>query len=170
MERLVAGCEAYVAFGLRRPARYGVLFSEPCRRLGRLAGILQAGLSAGMVLACARARGREPSPFWSTPWPPCARRVGQLARAVGGQHGNLGRVPRDRQPKVGGSRFSVAKPEGFVRRFVLRLARIRPPAPTSFDARQCCGFAYGTGFGDHGGADELAHCRRPQQVCATPLR
>jgi AcrR family transcriptional regulator len=26
--RLVAGCEAYVAFGLERPARYGVLFSE----------------------------------------------------------------------------------------------------------------------------------------------
>lgn len=30
--RLVAGCEAYVAFGLEHPARYGVLFSE--RRLG----------------------------------------------------------------------------------------------------------------------------------------
>jgi AcrR family transcriptional regulator len=28
VERLVAGCEAYVAFGLRRPARYRVLFSE----------------------------------------------------------------------------------------------------------------------------------------------
>jgi AcrR family transcriptional regulator len=26
--RLVAGCEAYVAFGLAQPARYGVLFSE----------------------------------------------------------------------------------------------------------------------------------------------
>lgn len=26
--RLVAGCEAYVAFGLEHPARYGVLFSE----------------------------------------------------------------------------------------------------------------------------------------------
>jgi AcrR family transcriptional regulator len=32
VERLVAGCEAYVAFGLRRPARYRVLFTEP--RLG----------------------------------------------------------------------------------------------------------------------------------------
>ncbi|MGO9150575.1 MAG: TetR/AcrR family transcriptional regulator [Acidimicrobiales bacterium] len=32
VERLVAGCEAYVAFGLRWPARYRVLFSEP--RLG----------------------------------------------------------------------------------------------------------------------------------------
>ncbi|MGD0375429.1 MAG: TetR/AcrR family transcriptional regulator [Streptosporangiaceae bacterium] len=30
--RLVAGCEAYVAFGLGHPARYGVLFSE--QRLG----------------------------------------------------------------------------------------------------------------------------------------
>ena len=30
--RLVAGCEAYVAFGLAHPARYGVLFSE--QRLG----------------------------------------------------------------------------------------------------------------------------------------
>jgi AcrR family transcriptional regulator len=28
VERLVAGCEAYVAFGLERPARYQVLFSE----------------------------------------------------------------------------------------------------------------------------------------------
>jgi len=28
VERLVAGCEAYVAFGLQRPARYRVLFSE----------------------------------------------------------------------------------------------------------------------------------------------
>jgi AcrR family transcriptional regulator len=28
VERLVAGCEAYVAFGLQRPARYKVLFSE----------------------------------------------------------------------------------------------------------------------------------------------
>jgi AcrR family transcriptional regulator len=28
VERLVAGCEGYVAFGLRRPARYRVLFSE----------------------------------------------------------------------------------------------------------------------------------------------
>src|SRR5260370_5770986 len=27
--RLVAGCEAYVAFGLEHPARYGVLFSTP---------------------------------------------------------------------------------------------------------------------------------------------
>ncbi len=34
--RLVAGCQAYVAFGLQHPARYGVLFSE--RRI--------AGLSA----------------------------------------------------------------------------------------------------------------------------
>ncbi len=32
VERLVAECEAYVAFGLRRPARYRVLFSD--RRLG----------------------------------------------------------------------------------------------------------------------------------------
>ncbi len=32
VSRLVAGCEAYVAFGLEHPARYGVLFSE--RRLG----------------------------------------------------------------------------------------------------------------------------------------
>jgi AcrR family transcriptional regulator len=32
VERLTAGCEAYVAFGLSRPARYGVLFSE--QRLG----------------------------------------------------------------------------------------------------------------------------------------
>jgi AcrR family transcriptional regulator len=28
-DRLVAGCEAYVAFGLKHPARYGVLFSGP---------------------------------------------------------------------------------------------------------------------------------------------
>ena len=28
VERLVSGCEAYVAFGLNRPARYKVLFSE----------------------------------------------------------------------------------------------------------------------------------------------
>ena len=28
VSRLVAGCEAYVAFGLAHPARYGVLFSE----------------------------------------------------------------------------------------------------------------------------------------------
>jgi AcrR family transcriptional regulator len=28
-ERLVAGCEAYVAFGLAHPARYGVLFAQP---------------------------------------------------------------------------------------------------------------------------------------------
>jgi AcrR family transcriptional regulator len=28
VERLVAGCVAYVAFGLEHPARYGVLFSE----------------------------------------------------------------------------------------------------------------------------------------------
>jgi AcrR family transcriptional regulator len=32
VSRLEAGCEAYVAFGLEHPARYGVLFSE--RRLG----------------------------------------------------------------------------------------------------------------------------------------
>lgn len=32
VKRLVAGCEAYVAFGLSRPARYRVLFSE--QRLG----------------------------------------------------------------------------------------------------------------------------------------
>jgi AcrR family transcriptional regulator len=32
VDRLVAGCEAYVQFGLEHPARYGVLFSE--RRLG----------------------------------------------------------------------------------------------------------------------------------------
>jgi AcrR family transcriptional regulator len=29
VDRLVAGCTAYVAFGLLHPARYGVLFSEP---------------------------------------------------------------------------------------------------------------------------------------------
>jgi AcrR family transcriptional regulator len=32
VERLIAGCEAYVAFGLEHPARYRVLFSE--QRLG----------------------------------------------------------------------------------------------------------------------------------------
>ena len=32
VSRLVAGCQAYVAFGLEHPARYGVLFSE--RRTG----------------------------------------------------------------------------------------------------------------------------------------
>ena len=29
VERLVAGCEAYVGYGLAHPARYGVLFSRP---------------------------------------------------------------------------------------------------------------------------------------------
>jgi hypothetical protein len=38
--RLVAGCEAYVAFGLERPARYSMLFP---RQLSAAPGLLQAG-------------------------------------------------------------------------------------------------------------------------------
>ena len=60
VERLVAGCEAYVAFGLRTPARYRVLFSE--QRLGErrlLEGLLQAGRRSARVVSCARVRRRE---------------------------------------------------------------------------------------------------------------
>ena len=53
--RLAAGCEAYVAFGLEHPARYGVLFS---RQRPACAGLLHAGPDRAGRPAGPRIRGR----------------------------------------------------------------------------------------------------------------
>jgi AcrR family transcriptional regulator len=50
-ERLVAGCEAYVAFGLEHPARYGVLFAQPRTAPERYCKPVQLGPDGQPVLA-----------------------------------------------------------------------------------------------------------------------
>ena len=130
VERLVAGCEAYVAFGLRRPARYRVLFSE--RRLAgdetwrdyckpvvftpNGAPVLAFGAESFALLvdglaACISA-GRSAS----------TDAMADSTAIWVALHGTV-------SLKSSAPGFPWPDPEGFVRRFVLRLARIAPEPP-----------------------------------------
>jgi len=130
VERLVAGCEAYVAFGLRRPARYRVLFAE--RRLAgdeawrdyckpvtfapNGAPVLEFGAESFALLvdglAACMSAGRSAS-------------TDVMADSTAiwvALHGTV-------SLKSSAPGFPWPDPEGFVRRFVLRLARIAPGPP-----------------------------------------
>ena len=121
VERLVAGCEAYVGYGLAHPARYGVLFSGPhgtpqdyCAPVplgpeGR--PVLEFGAEAFALLVrgiedCAEAGASAARTWWPTRprsgWP-CTARL-PCARSLPG--------------------FPWPEPETFVRHLVLSLARI----------------------------------------------
>ena len=127
VERLVAGCEAYVAFGLAHSARYGVLFSEPrgdgdeswqeyCRPVAFSpdgAPVLEFGAETFALLVDAVAQcvaaGRSAS-------------LDAMADSTAiwvALHGTV-------TLKSSAPGFPWPNPEGFVRGFVLRLARIIP--------------------------------------------
>lgn len=130
VERLVAGCEAYVAFGLRRPARYRVLFSERrpdgdgswreyCKPvvLGPSgAPVLEFGAESFALLvdtlaeciAAGRSASTDAMADSTAIWVALHGTVSLKSSAPG---------------------FPWPEPEGFVRQFVLRLARINPEAP-----------------------------------------
>ncbi|MGA2804442.1 MAG: TetR/AcrR family transcriptional regulator [Acidimicrobiales bacterium] len=127
VERLVAGCEAYVAFGLRNPSRYRVLFSERrpdgneswrdyCKPVAfgpNDAPVLEFGVESFALLvdtlAECIAAGRSASTDAMTDstaiWVALHGTVSLKSSAPG---------------------FPWPEPEDFVRQFVLRLARIRP--------------------------------------------
>ena len=130
VECLVAGCEAYVAFGLRRPARYRVLFSEPrpatndswkdyCKPVEFApngAPVLEFGAESFALLvdalASCVAAGRSAS-------------IDAMADSTAiwvALHGTV-----CLQSSAPG--FPWPEPDDFVRQFVLRLARITPEPP-----------------------------------------
>ena len=127
VERLVAGCEGYVAFGLSRPARYRVLFSERrhdeddswrdyCKPVSFGPGgspVLEFGsesfaLLVESLVACIAA-GRSDS----------TDAFADSTAIWVALHGTVSL--RSATPG-----FPWPEPDDFVRRFVLQLGRIRP--------------------------------------------
>jgi AcrR family transcriptional regulator len=130
VERLVAGCEAYVAFGLRNPSRYQVLFSERrpdgneswrdyCKPVAfgpNAAPVLELGAESFALLVDSLAEciaaGRSSSTDAMTDstaiWVALHGTVSLKSSAPG---------------------FPWPEPQDFVRQFVLRLARIKPELP-----------------------------------------
>ena len=131
VERLVAGCEAYVAFGLGRPARYRVLFSErrpegdaswrdyckPVAFSPNGSPVLEFGAESFSLLVDALAQcivaGRSAS----------TDAMADSTAIWVALHGTV-------SLKASAPGFPWPEPDDFVRRFVLRLARItsEPPA------------------------------------------
>jgi len=122
VERLVAGCEAYVAFGLRHRARYSVLFSEEriadsdyCRPVsigpdGR--PLLEFGAESFALLVDALAACVESGDSTSSDV------VADATAIWVAMHGSVSL--RTALPE-----FPWPAPEWFVRQFVLSLGRIR---------------------------------------------
>ena len=110
VERLVAGCEGYVDFGLSRPARYRILFSEHrrgdddswreyCKPVSLGPGappVLEFGSESFALLvnslAACIAAGRSDE-----------------HRRRGRQHCHLGRPARHREPQVGDPGLPLAR-------------------------------------------------------------
>ncbi len=130
VEGLIAGCEAYVAFGLRHPARYGVLFSEQrgdgdgswrqyCKPVSfgpNGAPVLAFGAESFALLvdglAACIAAGRSAS----------SDAMADSTAIWVALHGTV-------SLKTSVPGFPWPDPESFVRGFVLRLARIGPVTP-----------------------------------------
>ncbi|MGA3351668.1 MAG: TetR/AcrR family transcriptional regulator [Acidimicrobiales bacterium] len=130
VERLATGCEAYVAFGLRRPARYRVLFSEHrpgdarswqdyCKPVALGPGgspVLEFGAESFALLvdslAACIAAGRSAS----------TDAVADSTAIWVALHGTV-------SLKTATPGFPWPEPDDFVRQFVLRLARIRLQPP-----------------------------------------
>lgn len=126
VERLVAGCEGYVAFGLSRPARYRVLFAEPrhgedgswreyCKAVNLGPGgspVLEFGsesfalLVESLVACIAAGRSESTDAFADSTaiWVALHGTVSLKSATPG---------------------FPWPEPDDFVRRFVLQLGRIR---------------------------------------------
>ena len=110
--RLVAGCEAYVAFGLEHPARYGVVFSAQRQATPDYPERVPIGPD-GRPLLGSGARRRAPRPGHR------GLRHGRRLREhrpVADAAAVWGRDARDRQPAHGATTLPVARP-----------GRIRPP-------------------------------------------
>ena len=130
VENLVAGCEAYVAFGLQHPARYRVLFSEQrrgdddswrdyCKPVNFGPGglpVLEFGAESFALLvdglAACIAAGRSAS----------TDAMADSTAIWVALHGTV-------SLKSTAPGFPWPEGEDFVRRFVLRLARITPGPP-----------------------------------------
>jgi len=131
VERLVAGCEGYVSFGLRGPARYRVLFSE--RRLGHddswrdYCKPVEIGPNGSPVLAL----GAESFALLVQALSECiasgrSRSTDVMADSTAiwvALHGTV-------SLKTAAPGFPWPERDDFVRQFVLRLARITPEPPT----------------------------------------
>ena len=122
VSRLVAGCEAYVAFGLEHPARYGVLFSQHrmaaadyCKPVSLGPGgrpVLEFGaesfaLLVGSIEDCVRAGASTSTDV-----------LADGTAVWVAMHGTV--TLRTALPG-----FPWPDPESFVRQFVLSLARVR---------------------------------------------
>ena len=111
-DRLVAGCEAYVAFGLEHPARYGVLFSAQRRAAPDYCKPVPIGPDGRPALEFG-AGIRAPRPGRRGLRHGRGLREHQRRRRC---HRRVGRPARDRQPARGATTLPVARP-----------GRIRPP-------------------------------------------
>ena len=130
VERLVAGCEAYVAFGLRNPSRYRVLFSERrpdsdeswrdyCKPVAlgpNGSPVLEFGSESFALLVDTLAECIEAGRSASTDAMTDSTAIWVAL------HGTV-------SLKSSAPGFPWPEPEDFVRRFVLRLARIKPEPP-----------------------------------------
>jgi AcrR family transcriptional regulator len=122
VDRLVAGCTAYVAFGLDHPARYGVLFSETwpaapeyCKPVALGPGglpVLELGAESFALLVEAIADCVKAGVSASTDV------VADATAVWVALHGTVSL--RTARP-----RFPWPDPDDFVRRFVLSLAQVR---------------------------------------------
>ena len=107
VERLVAGCQAYVSFGLENPGRYQTLFraAAPRDRLRAPARVSVRGPAAYRRRGVRVARGRDP---------PLRRRRRLVEhRCFRRCDGRLGGAPRDHQPEVDDVPGSLAERPGF---------------------------------------------------------
>ena len=112
--RLVAGCEAYVAFGLEHPARYGVLFSRQRPAAPDYCKPVPIGPDGRPVLEF----GAETFALLVQAIQDCVTAGVSASTDVRRRcHRRVGRPARDRQPAHGAPALPVARP-----------GRIRPPA------------------------------------------
>jgi AcrR family transcriptional regulator len=126
-ERLIAGCEAYVAFGLGRPARYRVLFSEQrlankdyCKPVafgpdGR--PVLEFGAESFALLVEALAACVAADKSTSTDV------VADSTAIWVAMHGTV-------SLQVALPGFPWPEPDSFVRQLVMRLGLLRPVPPS----------------------------------------
>jgi AcrR family transcriptional regulator len=122
VDRLVAGCEAYMAFGMEHPARYGVLFAAPWAAAGEYCAPVQIGPGGAPVLEL----GAESFALLVEAIQECVQAGVSTSTdpvAAGtavwvAMHGTVSL----RTARPG---FPWPDPDEFVRRFVLALAQVR---------------------------------------------
>ena len=130
VESLVAGCEGYVAFGLRRPAHYRVLFSEQ----------RQGGDDSWRDYCKPVAFGPNGSPVLEFGAESFALLVDALAACIAARRSASTDAMADSTAiwvalhgtvslKSSAPGFPWPEADDFVRQFVLRLARIAPQPP-----------------------------------------